>query len=179
MDNAQNQVILVDEQDREMGTEEKLKVHQRGAQLHRAFSIFIFNSKGELMLQQRALHKYHSGGLWTNTCCSHQRPGEATLEAAHRRLQEEMGFDTELREIFSFVYQVELDQGLTEHEFDHVLIGYYENEPEINAGEVEAWHWIAMDDLLSDIKNHPENYTEWFKIILKESLEKLQTELSK
>lgn len=177
MNDKQNQVILVDKQDQQIGTEEKLKAHQNGAQLHRAFSIFIFNAKGELMLQQRAAHKYHSGGLWANTCCSHQRLGETTLVAAHRRLQEEMGFDTDMKEVFSFVYRAELDQGLTEHEYDHVLIGLYDNEPNVNPEEVGSWRWIAIDDLLADIKNNPEQYTEWFKIILTESLDKLRDEL--
>jgi isopentenyl-diphosphate delta-isomerase len=171
------QVILVDELDNEIGTEDKLKAHQSGGRLHRAFSVFIFNSKHELMLQKRAGTKYHSGGLWTNTCCSHPRPGETTLAAARRRLQEEMGFDTELKEIFSFIYRAELDQGLTEHELDHVLIGFYDEAPQVSPDEAAAWQWISLDDLLIDIKKHSENYTEWFKIILRESVDKIKKEL--
>lgn len=171
----ENHVILVDEQDNQIGTEEKMAAHENGARLHRAFSIFIFNQKKELMLQRRAAHKYHSGGLWTNTCCSHQRPGETTIEAAHRRLQEEMGFDTDLEEVFSFIYRAELDHGLTEHEFDHVVVGYFEDDPILNLEETDQWKWISLDELQRDIKNHPEQYTEWFKIILRESIEKLRS----
>ncbi len=158
------QVVLVDEQDRELGLMEKMEAHEK-ALLHRAFSVFVFNDKGQLMIQQRALHKYHSGGLWTNTCCSHPRQGETVIEAGKRRLQEEMGFTCELKKVFDFIYRAELDKGLTEHEFDHVMIGAYNDEPNINPEEVASWEWIEMDELKDDIKNHPEKYTEWFKII--------------
>ncbi|HPK04729.1 MAG TPA: isopentenyl-diphosphate Delta-isomerase, partial [Bacteroidales bacterium] len=127
---------------------------------------FIFNDKGELMLQRRALHKYHSPGLWTNTCCSHPRPGETTLEAAHRRLMEEMGFDCDLEWKLSFIYKAPFDNGLTEHEFDHVIFGYHNDDPVINTKEVAEWKWIDMKELFSDVKKHPENYTVWFKIAL-------------
>jgi isopentenyl-diphosphate delta-isomerase len=161
-------VILVDDQDKEIGIEEKIAAHQNGGKRHRAFSILIFNNKGELMLQQRAFKKYHCGGLWTNTCCSHPRPGEEILSAAHRRLQEEMGFDCELKEIFEFNYTAPLDHDLTENEHDHVFVGYYDLEPNINPLEAESWKWISIADLNEDIKNNPQNYTFWFKVILKE-----------
>lgn len=161
-------IILVDENDTELGSMEKMKAH-RGNKLHRAFSIFIFNSKGELMLQQRAKSKYHSGGLWTNACCSHPRIGEKTTEAAHRRLKEEMGFDCFLKEIFSFVYEVKLDHGLWEHEFDHVFIGRFDGEPKPDPLEADGWRWISWSDLIEEISKHPENYTEWFKIALKKN----------
>ena len=154
-------VVLVDANDQELGTLEKLEDHKNGL-LHRAFSIFIFNSQGELMLQQRATSKYHCGGLWTNTTCSHPAPGEKTLDAAHRRLKEEMGFDCELNEIFSFTYKKTFENGLTEHEFDHVFIGYYDNDPKINTKEADSWKWISIEKLQTDIKNHPESYTYWF-----------------
>lgn len=159
------EVILVDRNDTPTGTEEKIKAHEL-ALLHRAFSVFIFNKNGELMLQQRALHKYHSPGLWTNTCCSHPRPGEETMDAAHRRLREEMGFDCELQWKFSFIYKAPFDNGLTEHEFDHVFFGTYDNKPVINRDEVESWKWIKMGDLLTDVKKNPDNYTVWFRIAL-------------
>ncbi len=162
-------VILVDEQDNELGTMEKMEAHEKGL-LHRAFSVFTFNSKGELMLQRRALHKYHSGGLWTNTCCSHPRKGEATIDAAHRRLMEEMGFDCELKEVFDFIYKRKLDKGLTEHELDHVFIGTFDGEPQINPDEVHEFKHIGLDDLIEDVEKNPDIYTEWFKICLKETL---------
>lgn len=157
-------VILVDENDRQIGVMPKLEAHKK-AVLHRAFSVFIFNDKNELMLQQRALKKYHSPGLWTNTCCSHQREGESNIEAGKRRLQEEMGFVTDLNESISFIYKAPFDNGLTEHEFDHVLIGHYNDEPKINEDEVANWKWMALDDVNKDLKTHPEHYTAWFKII--------------
>lgn len=164
------EVILVDRNDQAVGTEEKIKAHEL-AMLHRAFSVFVFNKKGELMLQRRALSKYHSPGLWTNTCCSHPRPGEDTMDAAHRRLLEEMGFDCELDWKLSFIYKAPFDNGLTEHEFDHVFFGTYEYEPTINRGEVEEWKWIKMDNLLSDVKNNPADYTVWFRIALEKMRE--------
>lgn len=156
-------VILVDENDKEIEIEEKLKAHEKG-KLHRAFSIFIFNSKNELLLQKRALDKYHSAGLWTNTCCSHPRPNEDINISVHRRLKEEMGFDCELKEIFTFKYKVPFANGLAEHEFDHVFIGYYEENPKINPEEVESYVWIDLPTLSLKIKNNPEQYTEWLKI---------------
>jgi len=156
-------VILVDENDKEIGIEEKMKAHQ-GGKLHRCFSIFIFNPNGEMLLQRRANSKYHSGGLWTNACCSHPRPGENIEQAANRRLKEELGFDCELKELSNFIYKVKLDHGLTEHEFDHVLIGKYDGEIRPNKNEVSEIMWISIDDLKEEIKKHPEKFTEWFKI---------------
>ena len=156
-------VILVDENDLELGTEEKLKAH-REALLHRAFSVFIFNSAGELLLQQRAREKYHSPGLWTNTCCSHPRPGENTLAAAHRRLQEEIGLNCELKQVFSFIYKAELDQGLTEHEFDHVLFGLSDAKPALNQVDVQDYQYIAASEVDHLLEKTPEQFTEWFKI---------------
>jgi isopentenyl-diphosphate Delta-isomerase len=165
-------VVLVDEKDNEIGVMPKMEAHEK-AVLHRAFSVFIFNNKGELMLQQRAAHKYHSPLLWTNTCCSHQRKGESNIEAGRRRLYEEMGFTTELKEVFSFIYKAPFDNGLTEHELDHVLIGNFEGKPEINKEEVEDYKWMLLEDVKSDINNNPDLYTAWFKIIFKESYKKL------
>jgi isopentenyl-diphosphate delta-isomerase len=142
----------------------KMEAHEK-AVLHRAFSVFVFNDKNELMLQQRALHKYHSPGLWTNTCCSHQRDGETNLEAGKRRLYEEMGFVTELKETTSFIYKAPFSNGLTEHEFDHVLVGYYQGEPVINNDEVAQWKWMDLELVKNDILNNPAMYTAWFKII--------------
>ena len=165
-------VILVDEQDKEIGQLEKMEAHRLGL-LHRAFSIILFNHKGEMLLQQRAAHKYHSPLLWTNTCCSHQRPGESCLAAAQRRLIEEMGMEVELSESFSFLYKAKLDQGLTEHEFDHVFFGYTNQNPVINTEEVAAYKWISMEALLQDLDSSPKAYTEWFKILLNQHLEKI------
>ena len=156
-------VILVDENDNQVGVMPKLEAHQKGL-LHRAFSVFIFNSKYELLLQKRASSKYHSGGLWTNTCCSHPREGEEILDAAKRRLIEEMGIDTSLRKVHDFIYKAELDNDLTEHEFDHVLYGIYNEDPIINEDEADDFKWIDMDSLNEDIKTNADNYTIWFKI---------------
>lgn len=161
---AIEKVILVNERDEQIGLMEKIEAHQK-ALLHRAFSVFVYNSKGEVMIQQRAAQKYHSPGLWTNTCCSHPREGESNIEAGIRRLQEEMGFQTDLKESTSFIYKAPFDNGLTEHEYDHILIGKFDGEPQINPGEVADWKWIAMDELKADIQKYPENYTAWFKII--------------
>jgi len=158
------QVILVDQNDQQIGLMEKMEAHEK-ALLHRAFSVFVINKKGELMLQQRALEKYHSPGLWTNTCCSHQRDGETSLEAGNRRMQEEMGFSCELKELFSFIYKAPFDNGLTEHELDHVMIGYYEDEPDINPEEVASWKWLKIEAVKEDIVQNPDDYTAWFKII--------------
>ena len=166
------EVILVDKDDNATGSMEKMEAHRKGF-LHRAFSVFIFNEKMQLMLQQRALHKYHSPGLWSNTCCSHPYPGEEVEEAAHRRLAQEMGFDCGIREVFSFIYKADLDQEMTEHELDHVLIGKYNEEPVLNSEEVADWKWIGLDELLIDMEKHPEQYTVWFRIIFKEFREKI------
>ena len=160
-------VILVNENDEPIGVMPKLEAHEK-ALLHRAFSVFIFNNKNELMLQQRAAHKYHSPLLWTNTCCSHQRVGESNIEAGKRRLQEEMGFETELKESISFIYKAPFDNGLTEHELDHVMIGYYNEAPQINREEVESWKWMKIEDVKTDMLQNPNIYTVWFKIIFDE-----------
>lgn len=168
----EEKVILVNENDEQLGLMGKMEAHQK-ALLHRAFSVFVFNKKGELMLQQRALDKYHSPGLWTNTCCSHQRSGESNLQAGKRRLQEEMGFECGLKELFSFVYKAPFDNGLTEHELDHVMVGHYDQDPVINPAEVASFKWMPMEDVKRDILEQPELYTEWFKIIFKEYQERL------
>jgi len=160
-------VILVDENNKELGLMDKQEAHEK-AVLHRAFSVFVFNTKGELLLQQRAFSKYHSGGLWTNTCCSHPRPGESTADAAHRRLGEEMGFDCLLEEKFHFIYKAPFENGLTEHELDFIYTGIFDGKPNINTEEVNACRWISMDDLIKDLGNTPEKYTAWFGIILRE-----------
>ncbi|MGG6230602.1 isopentenyl-diphosphate Delta-isomerase [Tenacibaculum sp. SDUM215027] len=166
------QVILVDQQDNPIGLMEKIEAHEK-ALLHRAFSVFVFNDKNELMLQQRAAEKYHSPLLWTNTCCSHQRDGESNIEAGKRRLQEEMGFSCELEEVFSFIYKAPFDNGLTEHEYDHVMIGRFNDEPIVNPEEVASYKWMPLVEVKNDIENHPEEYTAWFKIIFKESYDKI------
>jgi isopentenyl-diphosphate delta-isomerase len=160
-------VILVNKNDEQIGLMPKLEAHEK-AVLHRAFSVFVLNSKNEIMLQQRAHHKYHSPLLWTNTCCSHQREGETNIEAGSRRLFEEMGFKTDLKELFHFIYKAPFDNGLTEHELDHVMIGYYEEKPEINPEEVEDWKWMDIEEVKSDMLVRPEIYTIWFKIIFDE-----------
>ena len=157
-------VILVNERDEPIGLMPKMEAHEK-AVLHRAFSVFVLNSKNEIMLQQRAHHKYHSPLLWTNTCCSHQREGETNIQAGNRRLFEEMGFQTELKELFHFIYKAPFDNGLTEHELDHVMIGYYNEAPSINPDEVEAWKWMPIEAVKVDIQNNPDLYTIWFKII--------------
>jgi len=160
-------VITVDKNDKPLGLMEKMEAHEKGV-LHRAFSVFIFNEKGELMLQQRALSKYHSPGLWTNTCCSHPRKGEKTIDAAHRRLMEEMGFDCEIKEVFSFIYKADVGKGLTEHEFDHVFIGKFDNSPEINPAEVNDWKFVSMDEIKKNMQQSPGQYTVWFRIAFDE-----------
>ncbi len=169
----EEQVILVNEKDEQLGLMSKMEAHEK-AMLHRAFSVFIFNKKGELLLQQRAKEKYHSPLLWTNTCCSHQRDGETNLQAGKRRLREEMGFDCDLKEVFWFIYKAPFDNGLTEHELDHVMVGYYDKDPVINREEVESFQWMTLEDVKKDINEFPEKYTEWFKIIFKESFDKLE-----
>ena len=162
-------VILVNENDQEIGKMEKQEAHEKGL-LHRAFSVFIFNDQKELLLQQRALTKYHSAGLWTNTCCSHPRVNETIVEAAHRRLQEEMGFDCLLEVKTSFIYKADFDNGLTEHEFDHVLVGNFNGEVIINSAEVASYKWVELDWLKQDMVKNPNTYTAWFKIISKNIL---------
>jgi len=166
------QVILVDQNDAPLGTMEKMEAHEKGV-LHRAFSVFVFNEKNELMLQQRAWHKYHSPGLWTNTCCSHQRMGEDSVSAGRRRLREEMGFEVPLEFKVSFIYKAPFDNGLTEHELDHVLVGHFEGEPKINSEEVASWKWMPMDELIQDMAENPDQYTVWFKIIFDKYCENL------
>lgn len=160
----EDKVILVNQNDQQIGLMPKLEAHQK-AILHRAFSVFVLNSKNEIMLQQRAKQKYHSPLLWTNTCCSHQRDGETNIQAGSRRLNEEMGFETELKELFHFIYKAPFDNGLTEHELDHVMIGYYNDNPNINLEEVENWKWMGIEEVQNDIQIQPEIYTVWFKII--------------
>tara|TARA_B110000305_G_scaffold178714_1_gene197964 strand:- start:3937 stop:4452 length:516 start_codon:yes stop_codon:yes gene_type:complete len=157
-------VILVDDNDNQLGLMEKIEAHEK-ALLHRAFSVFILNDNKQLLLQKRALNKYHSPGLWTNTCCSHPRDGESVIDAGIRRLDEEMGFKTQLNNLFSFVYKSRLDNGLTEHEYDHVLLGKYNKDPLINELEVCDWKWVDLDALSNDLVINPKSYTVWFKII--------------
>jgi len=165
-------VILVDERDNQIGLMPKMEAHEK-AQLHRAFSVFVFNDKNELLLQQRAVDKYHSPLLWTNTCCSHQRNGETSLEAGKRRLQEEMGFVCDLEEIFWFVYKAPFDNGLTEHELDHVMIGSFNGNPFVNKEEVAAYKWMSIEAVRSELKNQPTLYTAWFQIIFNEYYNRL------
>jgi len=160
---TEEEVILVDEQDRAQGTAGKMKAHEQ-ALLHRAFSVFVFNKKGEMLLQQRALHKYHSGGLWTNTCCSHPRPDEDTGLAAERRLQEEMGFVLPLKKVFDFIYKADFDNGLTEYEFDHVFVAEYEGPVKINPEEVMGFEYRRMNEIADDMQSNPGQYTAWFRL---------------
>ncbi|HEX8282914.1 MAG TPA: isopentenyl-diphosphate Delta-isomerase [Pyrinomonadaceae bacterium] len=156
-------VILVDECDRELGVAGKMSAHTEGA-LHRAFSVFIFDGAGRLLLQRRARGKYHSGGLWSNTACGHPRPGEPTATAARRRLREEMNLDCELREAFEFVYRAELGGALVEHEYDHVFVGTDDSEPEPDPSEVEEWRWVSMNELRRGLRDEPESYSFWLKV---------------
>lgn len=164
-----NKVILVNNKNEIIGTEEKLKAHKEGL-LHRAFSIFIFNDKNELMLQRRALEKYHNGGIWTNTVCSHPQPEETYQQAVHRRLKEEMRFDCELKKKSCFIYKAKFDNGLTEHEYDCVFVGNYNNEPKLNPEEAMDWKWISLPNLKNEIKINPKNYTFWMKEILRKGI---------
>lgn len=167
---VEEQVILVDENDRKRGLMGKLQAHQE-KRLHRAFSIFIFNSKGQTLIQQRALTKYHGGGLWSNTCCSHPRDGESILDAAHRKLKQELNFDVPLTEIFSFIYEMDMKNGLWEHEFDHVLVGYYDGPVTPNPEEAMAVQWKDPSELLSDFKKRPEQFTVWMMEALERTVE--------
>jgi isopentenyl-diphosphate delta-isomerase len=163
------EVILVDTVDNVIGTMEKMEAHQKGL-LHRAFSILVFNSKGEMLIQKRAHSKYHSAGLWTNACCSHPMPGEGTDDATRRRLLYEMGIDVQLQFVFKFIYRVSLDQGLIEHEVDHVYTGVFDGTPEVNPEEVADWKFVGVTDLKNDVRQHPEKYTHWFSLILDHAL---------
>jgi isopentenyl-diphosphate delta-isomerase len=158
-------VILVNKNDKKIGLMPKMEAHKKGA-LHRAFSVFIFNNKNELMIQKRNINKYHSPGLWTNTCCSHQKDGESNISAGKRRLLEEMGFCVELNEVGSFIYNVGVDNGLIEHELDYILVGKYNGNVKINSDEVDNWKWMSLDNIKDDIRTRSKNYTEWFKIIM-------------
>ena len=160
-------VVLVDENDRETGIMEKLQAHIEG-RLHRAISVFLFNTKGALLLQRRALGKYHSAGLWTNTCCSHPKPGEATSAAAVRRLKEEMGIECSISEVHQFVYKAGFENGLTEYEFDHVFTGVTDQIPAPDPEEVMEWKYISKEALLQDMERNPEDYTAWFRICMRE-----------
>ncbi len=156
-------MILVNENDEQIGTVEKMEAHQKGL-LHRAFSVFIFNKKGEMLLQQRADVKYHNGGLWTNTCCSHPLPGENLLAAAERRLFEEMGFSTSLSPAFNFTYNATFPNGLTEYEYDHVFTGTYDGKINADKNEVSDYCYKTLDEIEASLQTHPHKYTEWFKI---------------
>lgn len=171
-----DQLILVDSNDNVVGKMEKLEAHQKGL-LHRAFSIFLFNSSGEMLIQQRVDSKYHSPGLWTNACCSHPSPNETVMDAGQRRLMEELGISTFLVHSFYFEYRTEFENGLIEHELDHVLVGYTNENPILNPSEAKAFQWISLENLMHDIQISPENYTIWFKIILNQHFEKIQKEL--
>jgi isopentenyl-diphosphate Delta-isomerase len=161
----EDHVILVNEKDEMVGVGEKIKTHRDGL-LHRAFSIFIFNSRGELLLQRRALTKYHSAGLWSNTCCGHPRHVEQVVAAAQLRLEAEMGLSSPLEEIGSFVYRTEFDNGLIEHEYDHVLVGHSDKQPTVNLAEVIDWTWMSFAVLQRELRDHPEYFTFWLRVIL-------------
>ena len=165
-------VILVDENDQEIGQMDKLESHEKGA-LHRAISVLIFNSKGEWLIQQRAMGKYHSAGLWTNTCCSHPAPGEDSKAAAQRRLQEEMGMAVDLNYSFNFMYQAVFDNGLTENELDHVYVGYSDDLPTLNEEEAMDYRYVDLEYLQQSIQLNPEKYTAWFKLMIPKVTEKL------
>lgn len=169
-------VVLVDEENNKIGTEDKLKAHQDGGKLHRAFSIFVFNSEGEVLLQKRAAEKYHSEGLWSNTCCSHPRPGEPFERATKRKLKQEMGFTCELAKAFDFIYKKKVGD-LTEWELDHVFVGRYEGPLDPNPHEVSEWKWIAPSLLKRDIEEHPERYTPWFRVLVKRHFSKIEKTL--
>jgi len=167
------EVQLVDNQDNPIGVMEKILAHQKG-ELHRALSVLILNSNNELLLQRRALGKYHSPGLWTNTCCSHPYPGEDSFEAAKRRLQEEMGMSADLNFVFKFQYKCDFDNGLIEHELDHVFIGVTDDTPHINTDEAMAFSWVSIEDLEESMKKNPNDYTFWFKLIIQDYRNKLK-----
>jgi isopentenyl-diphosphate delta-isomerase len=160
------EVILVDKQDNAQGSMDKMEAHVQG-KLHRAVSVFLFNSAGDLLLQQRAVEKYHSAGKWSNTCCSHPRPGEANMDAAHRRLMEEMGMECHLKHQFSFIYRTEFNNGLVEHEYDHVFTGVSDELPVPDPAEAADYRYLSPVDIANDLRQYPDNYTEWFKICFK------------
>ena len=164
-------VILIDSGDNPVGEMEKMEAHLKGS-LHRALSVLIFNSKGEILLQQRAFSKYHTPGLWSNACCSHPRPGEDSLEAATRRLQEEMGFSAHLDKSFDFIYKAQFENGLIEHEFDHVFFGTFDGDPVINPEEANDFKWVKPVKLMEDVRSLPEMYTVWFRIIIEKMEER-------
>lgn len=165
-------VILVDTHDSPVGQMEKMEAHRKG-ELHRALSVLVFNAKGEVLLQQRAFSKYHTPGLWSNTACSHPRPGEDSLQAATRRLSEEMGFTTALTNSFDFIYRAHFDNGLIEHEYDHVFFGTFDGVPVINPEEANDYKWITPTELMEDMRSAPEVYTVWFRIIMEKMEERL------
>lgn len=169
--NDSQKVILVDEADRQLGLEDKLTAHQNGAKLHRAISVMVFNSRGETMLQRRALTKYHTQGRWSNTCCSHPFPSESAESAAHRRLREEMGFDCGMRDAFTFTYRAEVGNGLTEHEYDHVFFGDYDGEPELNSEEAMAYRWVSLDALRKQLNEEPDSFTPWLGTMVDKAIE--------
>lgn len=158
-------IILVDEKDNPIGKMEKLEAHKK-KKLHRAFSILVFNAHGDLLIQKRSFDKYHSGGLWSNTCCSHPKPGEDTLDAAHRRLKEEMGFDCPLIERYTYIYDIDFENGLSEYELDHVIFGYHEGDYILNPDEASDAIWRPIKSIKADLEKNPERYTHWFKIIM-------------
>jgi isopentenyl-diphosphate Delta-isomerase len=175
-DSSYSEVILVDSTDQQVGVMEKLTAHRLGV-LHRAFSIFLFNSKGELLLQKRAEEKYHSAGLWSNTCCSHPSPGQSVVEAAKDRLFEEMGLRVDLVQVFGFLYCAPVGHDLIENEYDHVVIGVDNQIPEINPQEVSAYKWVNLDCVVQDVQQHPEKYTKWLVLLLQNQFEKIQQSL--
>lgn len=159
----EERVVLVNENDEAIGIEDKTEAHRLG-KLHRAFSVFVVNSAGQLLVQRRALTKYHSRGLWSNTCCGHPRPGETIALASRRRLREEMGFESNLNEVFSFVYRANLEDELIENEYDHVLVGFFDGVPNPDPAEISEWRWLDPARISLDVKRHPQNYTYWFRI---------------
>ena len=171
------EVQVVDKDDKNIGSMEKLEAHEKGV-LHRAISVLLFNSKGEILLQRRALHKYHTPGLWTNTCCSHPYPEEDPKIAAERRLKEEMGMEEKLEFVLKFLYKVDFDNGLIEHELDHVFIGYSDKTPHLNTDEAMAFHWANVDQLKKDILQSPDKYTFWFKLIINDHFDQIQLSLN-
>lgn len=163
------EILLVNKEDKPLGYMEKIKAHEDGGTLHRAFSVFIYNDLGEMLLQKRAIQKYHFGDLWTNACCSHQTKADSTIKAAaHRRLNEEFGFDTDLTQAFEFYYQADFSNGLSEHEYDHTYIGKFNGKPNPNPEEISNYKWVKLQDLEKDIEANPESYTPWFKIALEQ-----------
>ena len=160
-----NEVVLVNEMDEVVGTMEKLRVHQEGL-LHRAFSVFLFNREGKMLLHRRAEDKYHSGGLWTNACCSHPGPGDDILQAAMNRLKEEMGIQCEIKKLFEFTYKAEVGNNLTEYEYDHVFVGVYNDAPQPDPAEVSEWQWMHLESVKEEMQKHPEHFTAWFRIAI-------------